>query len=191
VSDLYDGDSEELWRDSPDPVTDDEFEAEIARFRQQIDAGNKGVILDAIAYCIEKRRPIHRHIAYNFLNSYCDIRWHKYRSWDDVFGRPIPKGHQLIALRRHEALRMAVAVSVETRVERGEPIDKIMFDAIAEELRNDPVVARKLGADKKGLRIGGTLISEVYDECKKEVFKGWRKRWGADWPHKKKDFREV
>ena len=58
MSDLYDDDSEELWRDSPDPVTDDEFEAEIAHFRREIDAGNKGVILDAIAYCIEKRRPI-------------------------------------------------------------------------------------------------------------------------------------
>ena len=84
-----------------------------------------------------------------------------------------------------------MSISVEMRVERGEPIDKVMFDAIAEELRNDPLVARALGADKKNLKIGGTLVSEVYDECKKEMFKGWKKRWRADWPHKNKDFREV
>jgi hypothetical protein len=184
IDDLYDDDSEELWRDSPDPVSDQVFEADIARFRREIDAGNKGAILDAIAYCIEKRRPIHRHIAYNFLNSYFGVRWHRYRSWDDVFGRPVPKGAQLIALRRHRALRMAVAVAVEARVDAGEPIDKTMFDAIAEELRSDPLVARDLGADGKKLKIGGTLVSEVYDECKKELF-------GPAWPKKNKDFREV
>jgi hypothetical protein len=181
-----------IYRAAAGLANDDEFKAEIVHFLQEIDTGNKGAIRDAIFYCICQERPIHGHIASHFFNSYSDVKGHKHKSWDDVFGRPIAKGAQLIALRRHRQLSISVELAVIERVAAGEPIDKNMFDAIAEELRADPMIARKLGNDRKKLKIGGTLVGKIYAKCKaehsEEDRKRWKEMWGADWPHKNKDF---
>ncbi len=171
----YDFASEEEYRAAEGLVGDEEFQAEICRISRKIDAGDKGAILEGIYYCICQDRPVDGHIAGEFFNAYTAVIWHHHKSWDDVFGRPLPRGAQLIAARRHARLRMSVTRRVEKLVAAGEPIDKNMFDAIAEELRDDPVVAHSLGNDRKHLKIGGTLVGKIYAECKE--------RWGEGWPY--------
>ena len=67
-----------------------------------------------------------------------------------------------------------------------------MFEAIAEELRTDRWVLHMLGAERKKLKIGGTLVGQVYAECKESLDgEAWKRKWGADFPHKNKDFRKL
>jgi hypothetical protein len=169
--------------------SDEKFQAEMRRLRQDYDAGDKGAVPSIIALCFADERPVPGWAQAEFCNACREINQYRAKSWDDVFGRPLKKGAQLAAARRRLGLRVSVGLAVMERVAAGEAIDKNMFDAIAEELRAD----RTLDARRGKLKIGGTLVGQVYAECK-EILSGeeeWKKNWGADWPHKNKDFRKL
>jgi hypothetical protein len=165
----------------------EEFQAEMRRLRQDYETGDKGAVPSIIKLCFSDKRPVPGWAQAEFYNACGEIHQHRAKSWDDVFGRPLEKGAQLAAARRHLSLRLPVALAVVERVAAGEAIDKNMFDAIAEELRAD----RTLDARRGKLKIGGTLVGQVYAECKEFLGEEWKKNWGADWPHKHKDFRKL
>ena len=169
-------------------LSDEEFQTAMGGLKRDHEAGNKGAVPSIIALCFADARPVPGWVQDEFWNACSDISWHRFKSWDDVFGRPLKKGAQLAAARRHRRLVIPVAHRVEQRVAGGEPIDKNMFDAIAEELRVDPAVRHSL---REKLKIGGTLVGQVYDECKKVFGEEWKKRWTADWPRKNRNFRKL
>ena len=66
-------------------------------------------------------------------------------SWDEVFGRPVPKGKSRRALKRKRELEWPVLDRVEKLTKEGHRIDKQLFE----------IVGKEFG-------VSGTVASEIY-----------------------------
>jgi hypothetical protein len=110
----------------------------------QFEAGDKSVLLWAIWSCLESRRPMPEWLRIAFLDAYDAAERFEIRSWDEVFGRPVPKSMHLKTEKRKEQLRWAIIARVKAlKAER--PIDKGLFEQVGKELG-----------------ISGTVASDIY-----------------------------
>jgi hypothetical protein len=112
---------------------------------------DKSLILDAISECAKHDLPLPLWCKNAFLIAYQDVMAKKYISWDDVFGRPHPKGTHT----RDERTRSRDARNIYRRIneivaEKQCPIDGNLFEK----------VGRELGIGAK------TKVSELYYEVK-------------------------
>lgn len=75
---------------------DDEHLAETLKIlKQKFDGGHKAALLVAIRYCCWMRRPLPEWARLAFLQAYDSATGFDIKSWDEVFGRPHPKGTHL------------------------------------------------------------------------------------------------
>jgi hypothetical protein len=122
--------------------------------KRQFEAGDKSVLLFAIYACLELRRPMPEWLRIAFFNACEAAEGFEIKSWDEVFGPPVPKSTHLNTERRNAALRPFIVKRVQAlKAER--PIDKGLFEKIGQEL-NPPR--------------SGTTVSEIYyDERSREL----------------------
>jgi hypothetical protein len=81
-----------------------ELERLLPKLAQRHAKGDKHALLLAMFYCMIGRgrvAPVWARLA--FANAYTDVHYYaRFGSWDDVFGKPWPKGHLKKAHRRAE-----------------------------------------------------------------------------------------
>jgi hypothetical protein len=132
----------------------DEYLAECLQIlKEKFESGNKTGLLYAIYYCLLLRRPLPDWLRLAFLHTYEARARFEIRSWDDVFGRPVPKGTHLKTEKRNSELRFLILERVEALKAEGRPIDKGLFEEVG-----------------MGLRISGTTASDIYyDERTREL----------------------
>ena len=124
-----------------------------------LESENPAVIPEALYFCSLNDFSIPEWCAYAYLQAFRKVRHYKAGSWDEVFGRPHPKGTHLGSRRqrREKEFEAYNMISDIKRTEPDTPIDGYLFEK----------VGRKLG-------IGGkTLTEEYYYGAKKyleEVF---------------------
>jgi hypothetical protein len=118
--------------------------------RERYEAGDKSAILDCLQYCLMSN-PAPSIPAW-LRKAFCDACAHVdarlVKSWDDVFGRPVPKGwsdRRLAQERRKAAVARDICVTVTDRNHAGEPIDDKLFAS----------VGKKYG-------VGSTVAKEIY-----------------------------
>lgn len=100
--------------------------------------------LDMLFYCVMDGRDIPGWVRGEFFNIGNMAHHGHYKSWDDVFGPPLPKNTKHASLRGRSGRRMEVWCAVNRRHEAGEPIDQNTFDAVGEELGISGGLANKL-----------------------------------------------
>jgi len=92
--------------------------------------GDKTELLQVMNLCVSLRMPFPGWVRIAFLTATSSLP----RSWDDVFGRPLPKGKNP----NKERLWIRVQVPLYLRVQelhaRGKPIDEDMFKVVGKEL---------------------------------------------------------
>jgi hypothetical protein len=121
--------------------------------KRQFEAGDKSVLLYAIYGCLELRRPIPEWLRVAFLDAYEAAERFEIRWWDQVFGRPVPKGTHLKTERRNAQLRWTIIARVEALKAEGWKVEKEgLFDQVARDLKI------------KGVK--GTTVSEIYYESR-------------------------
>lgn len=122
--------------------------------KEAIDGGDGFSVLAAIRICVTNGLVAPEWLAYAFNRRYDAVLNYRAKSWDDPlsFGRPYPKGANLVARRKARAGQLAVWLSVVTRLKADPdtPIDKGLFEDIG----------RPLG-------FGATLAEEYYYEQKR------------------------
>jgi hypothetical protein len=130
----------------------DKYLAEILDIlEERFNAGDKSALLDAIYHCLLMKRPLPEGLRTKFLHTYESRARFEIRSWDEVFGRPVPKSTHLEKERRNAEWRFRILERVR---ELAPPIDKGLFDQIGKELG-----------------ISGTTVSEIYyDKRTRELF---------------------
>jgi hypothetical protein len=108
----------------------DEYLAEILEIlKQKFEGGDKSALLYAVHHCLLLKRPLPEWLRLAFLDAYEAHARFEIRSWDEVFGPPVPKSTQL----EKEKLRRLIINRVsELKAER--PIDRGLFEQIGEEL---------------------------------------------------------
>jgi hypothetical protein len=136
----------------------DKYLAEILDIlKEQFETGDKSALLQAIYRCLQLRRPVPEWLREVFLNAYEAPARFEIRSWDEVFGRPVPKGTHLKTQKRNAELRLLILERVEALKAEKKPIDKGLFEKIGREL-SPP--------------LKGTTVSEIYyDERSHELYK--------------------
>jgi hypothetical protein len=133
----------------------DKYLAEILDIlEERFNAGDKSALLYAIYHCLLMKRPLPEWLRAAFLHTYEARARFEIRSWDEVFGRPVPKSTHLETEKRNAELRPLIIERVEALKAEG-PIDKGLFEKIGREL-NPP--------------LKGTTVSEIYyDERSREL----------------------
>jgi hypothetical protein len=112
--------------------------------KRQFEAGDKSVLLFAVCACLELRRPMPEWLQVAFLDACESAERFEIKSWDEVFGEPVPKGTHLKTQRRNLKLRFLIIARVQAlRAEK--PIDKDLFEQVGKELG-----------------ISGTTASDIY-----------------------------
>jgi hypothetical protein len=131
----------------------DKYLAEILDIlEERFNAGDKSALLYAIYHCLLLKRQLPEWLRLAFLHAYEAHARFEIRSWDQVFGQPVPKSTHLDKEKRNAELRPLIIERVEAlRAER--PIDKGLFE--------------KIGRD---LGLKGTTVSDIYyDERSREL----------------------
>jgi hypothetical protein len=125
---------------------------DLERCKELFEKGDRSQILSCLDHCLMDDLPIPDWLARAFVAACDDVRTYKVKSWDDVFGRPLPKGRHLEDARRNYAIAFPLWRRVRALHNTGEPIDKGLFE--------------KVGAE---FDIGGTTASELYYELCREL----------------------
>ena len=137
-------------------LNDDEYLAEILKIlKQKFDDGNKAAVLMAIRYCCWMRRPLPEWLRLAFLQAYNSATAFDIKSWDEVFGRPHPKGTHLAKEKKYLAVRSLIWERVRASKAMGKSINKELFEGIG-----------------KDLGVAGSVTSEIYyDKDNKKIYK--------------------
>ena len=113
----------------------DKYVAEILDIlHERFDNGDKSALLYAIYHCLLMKRPLPEWLRLAFLHTYEAHARFEIRSWDEVFGRPVPKGTHLETEKQKAELRPLIILRVQALKTEGRPIDKNLFEEIGTEL---------------------------------------------------------
>src|SRR5262245_8948207 len=123
----------------------DKYLAEVLEIlKERFGGGDKSALLSAIHHCSLLKRSLPEWARLGFSNAYESATGYEIKSWDEVFGRPHPKGAHLGTERRNFKLRPIIIERVQAlRTEK--PVDKALFEMIGKELG-----------------ISGTTVNEIY-----------------------------
>jgi hypothetical protein len=136
----------------------DKYLAEILDIlKERFEGGDKSALLYAIYHCLLMKRPLPEWLRLKFLHAYEAHARFEIRSWNEVFGQPVPKSTHLETEKRNAELRPLIIEHVEALRAEGDKIDKGLFEKIGRRL-NPP--------------LKGTTVSEIYyDERTRELCK--------------------
>ena len=127
--------------------------------KRDFESGNKSALLYALYGCLELKRPIPEWARAALLEACEAVERFEIKSWDDVFGRPLPKGMHLEKERRNARLRPLII----ERVRKAETIDKALFEEIGESLGISGTLASNLYYDEQGRELR-KIFDEIIDE---------------------------
>jgi hypothetical protein len=133
----------------------DKYLAEILDIlKERFEGGDKSALLYAIYHCLLMKRPLPEWLRLKFLHAYEAHARFEIRSWNEVFGQPVPKSTHLETEKRNAELRFHIIDRVQA-LKAEKPIDKDLFEQIGEELG-----------------ISGTTVSDIYyDKHTRELCK--------------------
>src|SRR5262245_4449646 len=112
--------------------------------KSSFEGGDKSKLLWTIYACLVSRRPIPEWVRVAFLNAYEAAEGFEIRSWDEVFGRPVPKGAHLKPNKRETELRLIIVEQVEALAAKQKVNDELFKE-----------VGKEWG-------IGTTRVKEIY-----------------------------
>jgi len=134
----------------------DEYLSEVLNIlKERFDGGENSALLYAIYHCLLLKRPLPEWLRLAFLHTYEAHARFEIRSWDEVFGRPVPKGAHLETEKRNAELRPLIIERVKALKGPKTPIDKNLFEEIGRKLKPP---------------LSGTAVSDIYyDERSREL----------------------
>lgn len=118
---------------------------ELAKEEKRFAAGDRNALLGAIRICANHDLVMPEWLARAFIRSYDKVLRHDVGSWDDAFGRPLPKGKHLNAARKKRNKGFSAWIRVRQLHDQGRAIDEQLFEDVGKELG-----------------LGKTLVSEYY-----------------------------
>src|SRR5262245_653541 len=131
---------------------DDYDKRVLERGRLRYEQGDKRELLYWLGWCVINNRQIPSWIRQALQEALHAASSYRIRSWDEVFGPPVPKGTKLKVARRKHEIAWPLFERVRDLVKAGRPIDDTLFEE----------VGREFG-------IGKTVASELYYEVGREL----------------------
>lgn len=130
--------------------------------RTAVDGGNGFAVLACIRDCVTHGLVAPEWLAYAFTRRYDAVLDCHVDSWDDPssFGKPYPKGKQLLRTREDRIGRVLVWNAVVAAIQRDPttPIDRGLFELVGKQLS-------QVVQDGKRLALGATRSERLYYEA--------------------------
>jgi hypothetical protein len=101
--------------------------------KRDFESGNKSVLLDGLYVCLELRRPIPEWLQQAFLKVFESVERCEIRTWEQVFGKPVPRGTHLRPRKRDAELHLIIIEHVEALKRAGRKVDKDLFREVGKE----------------------------------------------------------
>ncbi|MBL0934256.1 MAG: hypothetical protein IBJ07_05855 [Rhizobiaceae bacterium] len=116
------------------------------RARVSHEAGDELALFSTIADCARTGLALPRWAAGAFLNGYYAVRWRRAGSWDEAFGKPVPKGVHLAKANHRMKLKPKIynAVRDILDAEPSTPIDDHLFERVGKECGCSRSVANEI-----------------------------------------------
>jgi hypothetical protein len=102
------------------------IEPALERLKARLDARDKRALLEALDVCFAVDIPVPSWLREAFSGAYHSVP----KTWDDPFGRPVPKGKGTGKTRRFKEIRYKLYVSIEERHAQGKAKDNELFRAV-------------------------------------------------------------
>jgi hypothetical protein len=115
--------------------------------RELFDSGDSTVLLRYMYACFTEGFAVPPWVQENFRVAMDKFHSREIKSWDEVFGRPLPKGKQLATERRKLRLSGPIYERVYRRRMAGEPVTKALFDEVGKEVGVSGTVAAEIYYD--------------------------------------------
>lgn len=138
-------------RDPRSPLAKWFARKELDLYRESFEVGYL-CVLDALDTCLTHGLQVPAWLSAAYQDAFRRSKIEVHRSWDEAFGRPIPKGTHATRLTRRRYLQYAIYNFVSDEREGGSPIDEALFE-------------------RTGARfgVGKTLASTIYYEAKNMI----------------------
>jgi hypothetical protein len=146
-------------------VSSPDFIAMMKKACRDFRVGHEWALLEAIHLCLEYDEVAPAWVKVAFRYKFAKVKGLQVTSWDDVFGRPLKKGAQLAAAQRNITLGIPILDIVGKRYIAGESLKKDLFESIAEDLTEAGLERGGKVIWKKGEKIGGTAVWEIYKDA--------------------------
>lgn len=120
--------------------------------RQLFENGDRFALMLAIRVCANHDLPLPEWVSRAYIRAFDRVLNYHSKSWDEVFGNPVPKGVHLSALRKRRKLMFGVFNRVHGLLSASPdmPIDEALFEKVGKEFN-----------------IGHSLASEYYYAAKR------------------------
>lgn len=106
-------------------------------------AGDKTALAHTIAICAKHGVALPNWASDAYVTGYRNIANFHSKTWDSIFGTPVPKGKQLSALRKRRQKAFLIWNEIQYLHERGRSIDNDLFDEIGEKFGVGATVAKE------------------------------------------------
>jgi hypothetical protein len=103
--------------------------------KRSFEAGDKSTLLWTIYACLDLGRPIPEWTRAAFLEAYEAADRFEIRSWEEVFGRPVPKSMHLQPNMRNAQLRWRVIERVQALRAEAWKVNNDLFNQVAQDLK--------------------------------------------------------
>ncbi len=127
----------------------------LEQHRLAFEAGNRFSLPTAIRICANHDLPLPDWASKAYIAAFDQVLNARAASWDEVFGKPYPKGTNLAATRKRRTLKYAVALRINAVLgsEPHTPIDEALFERVGAEFHIGKTLAAALYyAAPEGLR---------------------------------------
>ena len=111
--------------------------------QQRWEGGDKSALLQTLFYCLYFEIVPPHWLADAFADAFFQVTNFQANSWDDVFGKPHPKGAKISARRRHSEIEMSLYLRVR-ELSKTEAVDTGLFERVGNEFSVSGSVASRL-----------------------------------------------
>ncbi len=132
--------------------------------RKKFEAGEKYALMLALRKCANHDLPMPDWVSRAYIRAFDTVHNYRAKSWDAVFGAPLPKGAQLAALRKKRLKSIQVWNEVQSRLSARQrwnetesryksavPIDDALFEQIGQKLGLGLTITKKYYAHAKAI----------------------------------------
>jgi hypothetical protein len=117
---------------------------QLEQARLRYEQGNKSELLRWMNWCFIANREVPSWIKEGISKAVNDADTYKIRTWNDVFGKPVPKGTHLKTARRNSEIEWDLFWRVCGLHKAGRPIDENLFEKVGKEFGIKKTLASKL-----------------------------------------------
>lgn len=123
----------------------------LAEYAKSFAKGDTHALMAAIRVCANHDLPLPDWASRAYIAAFDKVNHYGVDSWDDVFGRPVPKGQHRARLEFEKRYGLTIFLDVLNASKADMPRDEGMFEQIGEKYR-----------DAKNKRIGATRVREIF-----------------------------